>query len=113
MTVKHPPFPFLGPDGDIIGAEDWLGNNFFIGDKVVYCISAGRGQMMAIGKVLKIELPELGYWQQQAVDAGREVWEELRIQVLTERSSGHWNNEARTRPAWVNSMNITALPVRA
>lgn len=37
--------------GQIIAATDWLGNEFKLGDRVLYCISAGRGQQMAIGIV--------------------------------------------------------------
>ncbi len=79
-----------------VAATDWRGNRFCVGDMVMYCIGAGRGQMMAEGRVLHIR-KNLSYPQ-------------IEIQVLTERTSGSWNNGKRTRPAWVNAMNITAIP---
>lgn len=103
-TVPHPPFPLYSKDGDTIWAGvDWLGNQFRVGDTVMYCISAGRGQMMALGEVLKIDVHTWKLWN-------GEQRGELRVQVRTSKTSGHWNNEARTRPAWVNAMNITAIP---
>ncbi len=38
-------------------------------------------------------------------------WWEIEVKVLTSATSGSWNNNKRVHPAWVNSMNITALPV--
>ena len=82
-------------DGVCVAATDWRGNRFCVGDMVMYCIGAGRGQMMAEGRVLQIRT--------------NTSYPEIEIQVLTERTSGLWNNEKRTRPAWVNPMNITAV----
>ncbi len=112
-VFKHPPFPVFRPgSGELVAARDWLGNTFAVGDVVLYCVGADRGQMMAVGRVVKLEIPELGYDAQRAIDSGREVRREVCVQVLTAKTSGHWGNGPRTRPAWVNPMNITALPPR-
>lgn len=73
---------------------DWLGNRVEVGDVVIYAIAAGRGQQMALGTVQKIEATENPY-------------ELYKVRVLTEKTSGHWSNGPRTKPAWVNPMNIT------
>ena len=70
---------------------DWLGNRVEVGDVVMYAIAAGRGQQMAMGTV------------EQIVATG----DTYKVQVLTEKTSGRWGNGPRTRPAWVNPMNIT------
>ena len=88
--MKNPEFE----DGVCVAATDWRGNRFSVGDMVMYCVGAGRGQMMAEGRVLQIR-------------PGK--YTTIEVQVLTERTSGAWNNGKRTRPAWVNPMNITAL----
>jgi hypothetical protein len=94
--AKNPTNPEY--DGnECVAATDWLGNRFRVGEVVMYCVGAGRGQMMAIGRVLKIDY-----------DATR-PYDSFKIQVLTEKTSGNWNNEKRTRPAFVNPMNITAI----
>lgn len=113
-----------------VSAVDWLGNRFTVGDQVMYCISAGRGQMMAIGEVIQIKheiqerkrridttsddpdaiyyaatewYPELYYkWELVPHDV-------VTVQVRTLKTSGRWDNEKRSKPAWVNPMNITAL----
>lgn len=92
--MKHPSNPEY-EDGVCVAATDWRGNRFRVGDLVMYCIGAGRGQMMAEGRVLRIEMDTF--------------YNNLKVQVLTERTSGSWNNEKRNRPAWVNPMNITAM----
>lgn len=92
--TNWPSDPEFDPDGTCFAARDWLGNRFVVGERVMYCVGAGRGQLMAIGKVLKI-VPE-----------GRGI----KVQVLTERTSGAWGNGARSRSAWVNPLNVTALP---
>lgn len=105
---------------DVLSAIDWLGHQFRVGDNVMYCIGAGRGQMMAIGEVKAIratEKQELKSWDWEAQPDGRskcvnEVWEDywdIEVQVLTTKTSGAWDNTKRTRPAWVNPMNITAF----
>lgn len=103
---------------DVISAVDWLGHTFKVGDKVMYCISAGRGQMMAIGEVKQIRArqepryrwenhPDPEQTGRQRVLTGHV--DVVEVQVLTERTSGGWNNKERTKPAWVNPMNITSL----
>lgn len=105
---------------DILSAEDWLGNRFAIGDTVMYCIGAGHGQMMALGVVQQIraiERQRLRSWEWQDEPNGykrriNEVWDnywDAEVQVLTTRTSGSYGNKQRTRPAWVNPMNITAV----
>lgn len=98
---------------DVLSAVDWLGKRFHVGDEVMYCIGAGRGQMMALGTVQamrateKRELVSCKWAENKRTD---EVWRnywDVEVQVLTERTSGAWGNEKRTRPAWVNPMNIT------
>lgn len=127
---QHPTAPELDAAGEVVAAKDWLGNRFAVGYSVMYCIGAGRGQMMAIGRVLKIrnevkhrtithEAAEgeahtrVSTWEdppRRWVDV--EVpYDDVTVQVLTERTSGHWGNGARSRPAWVNPMNVTALAV--
>lgn len=108
---------------DVLQATDWLGNTFSPGDTVVYCIGAGRGQMMAIGEIQKmraLERRRLASWEwvynpdgskrDRINDVYENYWD-VEVQVLTTKTSGAWENEKRTRPAWVNPMNITALPV--
>lgn len=107
---SHPHSVGYDQDGNPVSAVDWLGNRFHVGDKVMYCIGAGRGQMMAVGTLLKIEVATHVSPIYRDGQLRRE-WEEVTCQVLTSRTSGQWNNKARTKPAWVNPMNITALPV--
>jgi hypothetical protein len=118
-------------NGKVVSAVDWLGHRFSVGERVMYCISAGYGQMMAIGEVIQIvkevkqarsyreaepgEEPEFpGYRAiNGTVYPGRMSvytdYDDITVQVKTLKTSGHWNNRERTRPAWVNPMNITAL----
>lgn len=126
--MRHQDYPSeaeFDAEGNVISAEDWLGNRFGVGDLVMYCISAGRGQMMAIGKVqsLRIDLntktkrvsnpdwvENRDPWRDHTiiVPAPTHEWV-VQVQILTDCTSGHWSNERRTRPAWVNEMNITAI----
>lgn len=132
MTRTIPHSPEFDANGKPISAVDWLGNRFAVGDTVLYCISAGRGQMMAIGEVLQInndvkqhrsyreaepgEEPDWGGW----IDRLGQQWparmsvytpyDDITVQVRTLKTSGSWNNRERSRPAWVNPMNIIALP---
>lgn len=113
---------------EIDSATDWLGNQFTVGQPVLYCIGAGRGQMMAAGVVTAIRStphthtvgrdPNPGETPTRVLTwhdpprpwVDEEVpYEEITVQVLTHVTSGRWGNEKRTRPAWVNPMNITAL----
>jgi hypothetical protein len=104
----------LDQDESVVAATDWLGNRFKIGDVVMYCISAGRGQMMAFGRVQKMRFPEFDvgqHWDNATMaytplDTSER---QVEVQVLTESTSGNWNNEKRTRASWVNPMNITAV----
>lgn len=96
---------------DVLSAVDWLGNIFRLGEKVMYCIGAGRGQMMAIGTVKQIRTRqyEANRWDQESKSYYKVSMVEIEVQVLTERTSGHWDNEKRSKPAWVNPMNVTSL----
>jgi hypothetical protein len=105
---------------DVISATDWLGNSFAVGDTVLYCIGAGRGQMMAVGTIQQmraLERTNNRRWGGERDEAGRPIFEplpntwEVEVQVLTAKTSGSFDNAKRTRPAWVNPMNITALPL--
>lgn len=121
--MTHPSNPQFDAGGNPVSAEDWLGNRFSIGDQVMYCIGAGRGQMMAIGTVQALRVkessklqrvdnpaPQSSAWRDRFlfVDAPPDKWV-VEVQVLTERTSSHWGNGQRSRPAWVNEMNITAI----
>jgi hypothetical protein len=143
-----PSSPLFDEEGACLSAEDWLGKRFSVGDKVMYCIGAGRGQQMAIGTVKfiratpqsrELELDpenfpdapveirrvydgwrpaENGSWGGTAVYVEKpraiviDRWHVIEVQVKTERTSGFWN-KPRVKPAWVNAMNITALPAGA
>jgi len=67
---------------------------------------------MAYGKVTKIFAEVKKMWDHEKgcfYDG-----EEVRVQVLTERTSSDWGERwsgQRSRPAMVNPLNITALPV--
>lgn len=99
---KTGPLPVaIGTHGELLVARDWLGRTFQLGSRVMYCIGAGRGQMMAYGVVVDMAI----------ANQHNPEWGEIEVKVLTERTSGKWDNEARTRPAWVNPMNIT-VPVK-
>lgn len=98
---------------DLVEVTDWLGRPVHVGDRVMYCIGAGRGQMMALGTVKamrgrEIQIREFNH-ETRTWSAYFMSWE-IQIQVLTEKTSGAWDNAKRSRPAWVNPMNITALP---
>lgn len=101
-------------NGECISAVDWLGNRFWVGDTVMYCIGAGRGQVMAVGKVVsfKVEHYERSRTGRTVggVDEYRSAWDKINVRVLTEKTSGMWNNKARTKPVEVNAINITWIP---
>lgn len=106
---QYPSEATFDANGEPIYAEDWLGNRFGIGQTVMYCIGAGRGQMMAIGTVQKMRVQQNRYaYNPQPVQPTKDTV--IEVQVLTEMTSGHWDNGPRTKPAWVNEMNITAVP---
>ncbi len=98
-------------DGEIVGAYDWLGDPFYVGEQVLYCIGAGRSQLMAVGECLEIVgEPSHRRVKNKVLD----VWEiqeftSVKVKVRTLKTSGEWGNEERTRPAWVNPLNITSL----
>lgn len=95
---------------DILSVTDWLGHEVSIGEKVIYCIGAGAGQMMAIGEVKAMRAGKRRRWDYETrTYSDTEFDWEIEVQVLTEKTSGAWNNKTRTRPAWVNPMNITSL----
>lgn len=106
---QYPSEATFSPTGDPIYAEDWLGNRFGIGQTVMYCIGAGRGQMMAIGTVVKMRVQSSRYYSSQPASPPNKD-SVIEVQVLTQATSGHWDNGPRTKPAWVNEMNITAIP---
>lgn len=116
MSYSKHPTALVDDEEGLVGGIDWLGNEFRIGDEVMYCISAGRGQMMAIGKVVAVRALPISEWANphERENEGYRYRSEIvgakvEVQVLTERTSGAWNNKTRTRPAWVNEMNITAM----
>lgn len=129
MITWDPPYPRepeWDADGNVIGATDWLGNVFKVGDQVTYCIGAGRGQMMAIGRVLKLKNEVKQRMEFREPKKGetpnykgpytgldyvryRVLYDCITVQVLTLKTSGP--SAKRTKPAWVNPMNITALPM--
>ncbi len=126
MSRRAPHSP--GYEGNkVVSAVDWRGNTFRVGDQVIYCIGAGRGQMMAVGTVLQIKVDRL--FRTDAVttdsddpDAYTQPWfkpgrylkdiripyDDVKVQVRTLKTSGRWDNQERSKPAWVNPMNITA-----
>lgn len=126
--TQHPSEPELADDGTCLSAVDWLGNRFRVGDTVMYCVAAGRGQMMAYGVVQAIKAHPRTRREGRNAAPGETPtrmlkwhdppiawieWEvpyhEITVRVLTSRTSGHWDNKQRTRPAWVNPMNVTAV----
>lgn len=110
-----------GKTAVISSAQDWRGNRFAVGDVVMYCIGAGRGQMMAVGEVLEIkgERKTRQTWTGERDADGRAIYTEpvpywdITVKVLTHQTSGSWDNGKRTRPAWVNPMNITSIKEEA
>ena len=94
--MNYPHSPEYDEEGNIVSAIDWLGNRFYIGERVLYCISAGRGQQMAIGVVQEI-VNNYDY----------SYGEQLEVRILTEKSV--YDSKVRTRPAWVNQNNITSM----
>jgi hypothetical protein len=124
--VKRAPHSPQSLNGKAVSAVDWLGNRFAIGDTVVYCISAGRGQMMAIGEVVQIKVEQKFTRSQVPADADdpdavqyydsveyyrtvQHPYDEITVQVRTLKTSGRWDNKERSKPAWVNPMNITSF----
>lgn len=107
--MRHPSNAERNEAGECIAATDWLGNRFAVGETVLYCIGAGRGQLMAIGKVLKMWAEDKVVWDH---DLRKHVpGADIKVQVLTERTSGGWDSGPRTRPAMVTPLNITAIKV--
>lgn len=102
-NVSHPPFP-VWEGNQLVAATDWLGNQFKVGDIVLYCISAMRSQLMAYGEVVDIKLADRARGWVSGQD-------EVKVQVRTIKTAGRWNNQERTRPVWVLSMNVTAMPI--
>ncbi len=94
---------------DVLSAVDWLGHTFKVGERVMYCIGAGRGQMMALGTVQQIRAKPGKHWDLETRRYVEEGVFDVEVQVLTEKTSGHWGNKERSKPAWVNPMNITAI----
>lgn len=128
--LPAPSAPSYDADGAVCSARDWLGHVFHVGDRVIYCIGAGRGQMMAIGTVMAMKATQRStYAFRQAGDDEEPdhinpyqdpptrwmkvpiTYYDVRVLVKTHKTSGRWDNGPRERPAWVNPMNITALPL--
>jgi hypothetical protein len=86
--------------GTLVGGTDWNSNPYAEGDWVLYAVGAGRGQAVAYGKILKIILKN---------NTHSNTHLEYKVQVQTYMTSAKWGNASRTRPAYVNPMNITAL----
>lgn len=123
--TRHPSKPESDANGKCIAALDWRGNRFAVGDKVLYCISAGRSQLMAVGIVVQIKAAVAYRNVHQPCDAddpeaetGRDgscyrrisvPYDEVTVQVRTLKTSGRWDNTERSKPAWVNPANITAI----
>lgn len=98
----------------VTSAVDWLGKRFSVGEKVLYCIGAGgHRQRMAIGTVKAMRARQTYDYNIGGTTKARLLadWE-IEVLVLTERTSSVSNNR-RTKPAWVNPCNVTALPVEA
>ncbi len=74
----------------------------------MYCVGAGRGQLMAYGVVKQIRTTPGRHYNYELRDY--ELVDDIEVQVLTSATSGSWNNDKRIRPAWVNPLNITAIP---
>lgn len=130
---SYPADPEFDAEGNCISALDWRGNRFHVGETVMYCIGAGRGQRMAIGQVLEMqaeprktkterlirpgETPTRTYettWEKtprliELIEV-EEHYHDFKIKVLTEETSGEWDGEKRTRPAWPQPVNMTAIP---
>lgn len=123
--------------GKVITAIDWLGNRLRIGDRVTYCISAGRGQQMAIGILEElrpvltedmtkwIEVPDPGttpnHWNQKPgepkqryVNNGERIWviyktyEYAETKIRRLAASG-WDGKNEKAARFVNEMNVTSL----
>lgn len=109
----HPHSPIRNEDGEIVSAVDWLGNRFSVGEYVIYAVGAGRGQLMAYGKVLKIIGEKKTLWDHEKME--HYEGEAISVQVLTEQTSSDWGGEwsgKRKRPAMINPLNVTALPIK-
>lgn len=131
LRMPSPSHPERNDSGEIIAARDWLGNRFAVGERVIYCIHSGDTQKMAVGVVEKIESirtrERLGWRltppgeqpdKTMTIDGAsvdfskvRVPYEELRVAVLTLRTSDTWHDRQRTKAAWVKPNNITAIPV--
>ncbi len=128
MSRHAPHSPDINEQGKCLSAVDWRGNRFHVGEEVMYCIGAGRGQMMAIGVVLQIKVTQRHRNVSQPCDsddpdAFTRQWfepgeyfkwvqvpfDEVTVQVRTLKTSGRWDNEERTKPAWINPMNVTTM----
>lgn len=127
----HPSEPVRDDSGEILSAQDWLGNRFHVGEQVLYCVATGStGCAMAIGIVVRIvsdtktrydyrparddETPDFvnrysnppTNWMTIEV-----AYDDMRVMVRTLRTSASFDNGKRTRNSWVTAMNITALPL--
>ncbi|MFI5840586.1 hypothetical protein ACIA8K_12840 [Catenuloplanes sp. NPDC051500] len=117
--------PVLDENGKCIALTDWLGGTVRVGDMVLYCIGAGRGQQLAYGVVKQLVADQKMGWGNRAAEpdetpdyvteaGGRwmrtqEPYWDYGVQVHTQGVSG-WGGK-RERAAWVNPMNVTALPL--
>jgi hypothetical protein len=125
---RHPHSPEYDEHGTVVSAVDWLGNRFAVGERVMYCIGAGRGQLMALGDVIKIKSEVKHYRNVREPKPGETPtgvnqytdppkpyfveqvpYDEVKVQVRTLFTAGAWDHRERQTPAWVNAQNITAI----
>lgn len=99
--AQHPHSPDYDEQGNPVSAVDWQGNRFHLGQLVYYCIGAGRGQLMAVGTVVKIRVKDGESWN-------GETKQFVEVSVHTRKTAGSWDNKERSKPTWVNPINITA-----
>lgn len=100
---RHPSDPEFAEDGVTgLSARDWLGNRFFIDDPVIFCISNGHNQMMAVGQVCAIRSKKVTEWTGL-------VYDDVTVLVRTAATSGSSDNKARAKATWVNPRNVTSL----
>lgn len=98
------PYPInavVNAHGEITSAQDWLGNRFSVGDKVIYCVArVPRSGKMALGRVTKIRrAPE--------PQGGYHVGEGIEVQIKTVRTTV--GAPAGFSPQWIVPSNVTAL----
>jgi hypothetical protein len=95
--------------GDLTSFTDWLGNEVYLGDLVVYPQRQGSaGAELILGRVLGIEQwdgqGEKPSWVSWYDDFGRRV----RLQPVRRSRYGHVND--KSRPVWITiTVNLTKV----